>query len=212
MSEVLGAICQQQCHIALEMPVTESACFDVQFVPKRSCKGTISSMAVSFTNTMVASLCAPKMPQLMGSHPIFPPAPFQSWKTCTGWAGVRLEVYSSIRYGIQWHQGVFTFESAEHLFSFILSSLCISLSCPSPWCLSTAVYLTYHCSYGLSSGWAMSVPSHYPLIIHSGSVWIFSLLIPSAATVFSMHNREPSYLSPLLWLQASCGQWDQQEP
>lgn len=158
------------------MPVTESACFDVQYVliGGTICKGTVSSMAVSLTNTMdclvltVLLKCPNWWGHIASSHL---PALSKSWKTCTGWAGVRLNVYSSIRYGIKWHLDVFTFESAEHLFSFILSSLFISLSCPSPWCLSTAVYLTYHCCYGLSSAWAMSVLSHYPLIIHSGSVW-----------------------------------------
>lgn len=182
----------------------------MQFVLRYPYKGIVSSMAVSLTNTMdcilltVLSKCLNWWGHILSS--LQPHS--RAGKTCMDWAGVRLCIYSSIRYGVQWRLDVFTFESAEHLSSFILCSLPIPFSRPSPWCLSTAVYLTYHRCYGWSSAWATSVLSHYPPIIHSGSVWI----LLSAATVYSMHNREPSYLSPLLWLQASCGHWDQQEP
>ena len=193
------------------MPITTSACFNLQFVLRCS---TISSMAVSPTNTTDCVLLT-ALPKCL-----------KWWDNLLSF----LQPHSRAEKPAQTEQELdwVYIASLDTVYSDIwmyspLSQLNISLH------LSSVLFLFLshahpHGVWALLSPWLTTIVMDYHLpglwvcspIIHSSSTVTLSgdffLLIPSAATVYSTHNREPSCLSPLLWLQASCRQWDQQEP
>lgn len=184
------------------------------FVFRRSCKGTVSITVLSLMNATDRILLTvlPKCLNWWGHIPSFLQPCSRAEKTARtaqelDWVYI---VPLDMVYSDVW---MYSHLSQLNIYPHLSSILFPFLSHAHP-----------HGACTLLSTWLTTIVMDYQLpglwvcspIIHSSSTvalsGYFFLLIPSAATVYSTHNREPSYRSPLLWLQASCRRWDQQEP
>lgn len=194
----------------------------MQFVLRCPCKGTVSSMAVCLMNTTDCLLptVLPKCLNWWGHISSFLQPHSRAEKPARTEQELDLVyivlldmvciVLLDMVYSDIW---MYSHLSQLNVYPHLSPILLLFLSHAHP-----------HGVWALLSTWLTTIVMDYHLpglrvcspIIHSSSTvalsGCFFLLIPSAAIAYSMHNREPSYLSPLLWLQASCGRWDQQEP
>lgn len=197
-----------------KMPTTKHSCLDVWFVLRCLYKGTGPSMALSLPMQWIAcpSPCSPNAStdeavSHLSSTPVSEIKKHSWTEQELSWVCIVLldVVYSDV-----W---MYSHLSQPNIYPHLFSILFPFFSHAHPhgaWAPLSTWLTTIIMDYHLPGLWVCS-----PIIHSSSTVALcgyFFRLILSAATVCSLYNREPSYLSPLLWLQASYGQWDQQEP